>query len=237
MIATFARVSAFGTYKPHVTSISSRERPSQSRLGALSDLAGEGPVDFHPSRRVALLRSASVLVGTLSTGSISFHPVAVQAKPPTPSYPQEIADKDKIVRGYKRLDSLLRNWEKETTICGRTDNPYIGCERTPEKVMEYLGYKSMNDPLFRADKTLFRLQALVESKDDVAQGEFQEALDLFVENSEEGNGLAFVSSWGEANPGGGKDRIEIYIERSKKDVIACHKSLATAIRILDLNMD
>ena len=35
------------------------------------------------------------------------------------------------------------------------------CDRSPEKVMEYLGYKSMNDPLFEADKTIKRLQRLV----------------------------------------------------------------------------
>ena len=49
---------------------------------------------------------------------------------------QEATDKAKIVKGYQRLTYLLDNWEKETTVCGREDNPYIGCERTPMKVME-----------------------------------------------------------------------------------------------------
>jgi len=48
-------------------------------------------------------------------------------------------EKEKIVKGYKRLDYLLTNWDKETTFCNRNDNPYNGCERSPEKVMEYLG--------------------------------------------------------------------------------------------------
>ena len=52
------------------------------------------------------------------------------------SYAQETSDKEKIVKGLQRLTYLLDNWEKETTVCNRTDNPYIGCERTPEKVME-----------------------------------------------------------------------------------------------------
>jgi hypothetical protein len=51
---------------------------------------------------------------------------------------QEASDKAKIVKGYQRLTYLLDNWEKETTICGRGDNPYIGCERTPLKVMEVI---------------------------------------------------------------------------------------------------
>lgn len=39
---------------------------------------------------------------------------------------------------------------------------------------------------------------------------------------------------GEANPGGGKDRVELFIERSKKNVMIAHDSLAKVIDILDL---
>jgi len=102
---------------------------------------------------------------------------------------------------------------------------------------KYLGYKSMDDPLFRADKTLIRLQNLVSSRDAATQDEFQDAVDIFVEKAEEGNGMAFVSSWGEANPGGGKDRVELFIERSKSDVQVCRDSLATVIKILDLKVN
>lgn len=52
-------------------------------------------------------------------------------------YSQENADKEKILKGYDRLTYLLDNWVAETTICGAgSDNPYIGCERNPMKVME-----------------------------------------------------------------------------------------------------
>lgn len=69
-------------------------------------------------------------------------------------------------------------------------------DRTPEKVMEYLGFKSMDDPLFRADKTLIRLQSIVPDKDSDV---FQDAIDTWLEKSEEGNGMAFISSWGEVS--------------------------------------
>ena len=95
------------------------------------------------------------------------------------AYPQEAADKKNIKSGYERLEYLLANWEEMTTICKRNDNPYIGCDRSPEKVMEYLGYKSMEDPLFRADKTLKRLQTLVPESNDADQDDFQNALDVF----------------------------------------------------------
>jgi hypothetical protein len=54
------------------------------------------------------------------------------------------------------------------------------------------------------------------------------------EKSEEGSGMAYISSWGESNPGGGKDRVALFIERSKMDVVACRDSLGTVIRILEL---
>lgn len=141
-------------------------------------------------------------------------------------------DRENIASGYKRLSYLLDNWEKETTVCGRSDNPYIGlCERTPEKVMEYLGYKSMNDPLFRADKTLSRLQTLV---DDDNYVEFMEAMERYNEKAEEASNTAYLSSWGEANPGGGKDRIEFFIERSKKQVETARDSLGVVMKLLNI---
>lgn len=157
---------------------------------------------------------------------------APQLASATTTNKQEKQDRENIALGFKRLTYLLDNWEKETTVCGRSDNPYIGlCERTPEKVMEYLGYKSMNDPLFRADKTLSRLQTLV---DDDHYVEFMEAMERFNEKAEEASNTAYLSSWGEANPGGGKDRIEFFIERSKKQVETARDSLGMVMKLLNI---
>jgi hypothetical protein len=170
---------------------------------------------------------------------------------------QEDRDKANILKGYQRLNYLIDNWEKETTVCNTSnDNPYLGCDRSPLKVMEYLGFKSTEDPLFKADKVLLRLQNLVPEK---FEEEYQDAMDTWVgkywlvvvviiflskvsrfvlvwytEKSEEGSGMAYISSWGESNPGGGKDRVALFIERSKKDVIACRDCLGTVIRVLEL---
>lgn len=95
----------------------------------------------------------------------------------------------------------------------------------------------MDDPLFHADKALFRLQDLVPSNDSSAQTQFQDAIDTWIEKADEGNGMAYVSSWGEANPGGGKDRVEYFIERSKQDVISARDSLGAVIRILNMKAD
>ena len=97
--------------------------------------------------------------------------------------------------------------------------------------MGYLGFKSIDDPLFKADATMMRLKDIVPSDREV---EFYEAVDAFSQNAEEANSMAFVSSWGEANPGGGKDRVRLFIERSKNNVIVSRDSLKTVMDMLDL---
>ena len=112
---------------------------------------------------------------------------------------QEEIDKANVVKGYNRLQYLLDNWEKETTVCGMGgDKLERSCDRTPLKVMEYMGYKSTTDPLYKAEKTLRRLYENAPPKRD---GEFIEAVEVFAENADEASGMAFISSWGEANPG------------------------------------
>ncbi len=101
--------------------------------------------------------------------------------------------------------------------------------------MDYLGFKSMNDPLFRIDKTLFRLQTLVAGSDD--EIDYMDAMETINQAVEDGNGIAFVSSWGEANPGGGKDRIDLFIERSKMFVTTTKEGLGTIIKILNLKVE
>ena len=83
-----------------------------------------------------------------------------------------------------------------------SDNPYQGengCERDPIKVMSYLGYKDMKDPLFKAEKTMRRLEYLVPADRET---EYIEAVEKFSEAADEASGMAYISSWGEANPGG-----------------------------------
>lgn len=81
---------------------------------------------------------AAAGAATSAAALVSAQPQAAHA-----AASQEAADKAKIVKGYQRLTYLLDNWEKETTICGRGDNPYIGCERTPMKVMDVRGLQQL----------------------------------------------------------------------------------------------
>ncbi|KAL3903210.1 MAG: hypothetical protein SGILL_010532, partial [Bacillariaceae sp.] len=169
-------------------------------------------------------------VATSSLFTLSTLPQPSNAAAPSA---QEQKDKENIVKGYNRLQYLLDNWEKETTVCKTGQETTFGdkCERTPLKVMDYLGFRSINDPLFKADQAMLRLKAEVPSDNEL---DFYEAIERFAENAEEASSMAFVSSWGESNPGGGKDRVQLFIERSKKNVIVSRDSLKTVMDILKL---
>jgi len=65
------------------------------------------------SRRSFAVQVSEIVGGSLTAFSIAY-----------PALAKEAEDKEKILSGYKRLNYLLENWEEETTICGRSDNPY-----------------------------------------------------------------------------------------------------------------
>ena len=186
------------------------------------------------SRRTALCRRSLIgIVLGFTTTVVQSKTTAAQAA--AASSKQVEDDKSKIYQGFVQLNYLLDHWEQETTICGRSgDNPYIsknGCERTPIKVMDYLGYKDIQHPLFKADKTMRRLEPFVPSDREV---EYYEAMESWMISAEEGNGMAYISSWGEANPGGGKDRVQLFIERARNNVVQARDSLSTMVDIFEL---
>ena len=180
-------------------------------------------------------------MASLSLSGLLLSPLAASAAP--------TSEDAKIVEGYQRVTKLLDTWVESTTVCfDKDDNPLKGnCERNPVKVMEVLGYKSTTSPLFNMEKTLLKIQMDGELDrvladrwgDDAAKKKseetrFRDAAESYMQSADEGSGMAYVSSWGEANPGGGKDRVELFIERSKKDVINCKKNLGTMKDVLGL---
>jgi len=150
--------------------------------------------------------------------------------PSVPANAAQSVSKEKLTRlhlGLDRLDYLLANWKKLTT--SKNTNEYGDYDRTPVIVMEYMGFKSTDDPLFNAEKLLIQASDLVPND---RYKEYAEAIDIWGQKSEEANGMAFVSSWGEANPGGGKDRVEIFIERARLEVVQARDALKIAVDIL-----
>jgi hypothetical protein len=50
------------------------------------------------------------------------------------------------------------------------------------------------------------------------------------------NSMAYVSQFGEYNPGGGEDNVLKYLLESKKQVISAQKALKTIVEALDLKV-
>lgn len=136
-------------------------------------------------------------------------------------------DLQRLAKGYRRLVYLLDNFEEETTVC----NP--DCNRTPDKVRQYLGLKSTADPLFNSEKLL------IDATEWVKPGmvdEYQEAVEKWCSAIAGANGEAFISSFGEYNPGGGKGQVDKYIERARENVILAKKNLEVIAKALDLDL-
>lgn len=143
---------------------------------------------------------------------------------------------EKLRLGYARVQYLLNNWDYVTGKCDaksakRSDGGGGGCELTPIRVQEFIGYRSLNDPLFKADKLMFRALPLV---DEANVDAYEEAVELFRQKADDAAGLAFTSSWGEANPGGGKDRVAAYLDKTQFYVVDVEKSLKLVLKYLGL---
>jgi len=68
-----------------------------------------------------------------------------------------------------------------------------------------------------------------------------EDMETFFEATEEwntavnmSNSMAFISQFGEYNPGGGKDEVRKYLEESRKQVLLAQKALKDIITVLKL---
>ena len=108
-----------------------------------------------------------------------------------------------------------------------------GCEKTPLKVQEYMGYKSTEDPLYRADKLMVRAAQLVDPDDFDS---YLDAVERYKDKADNTALMAYTSSWGEANPNGGKEVIDEYLERTKLDVIESEKLLKQIVGYLKLEV-
>lgn len=95
-----------------------------------------------------------------------------------------------------------------------------------------LGLRSTTDPLFQIDKVFSKVKNMDLDPDQ---------LEAFFEASEDwnsamnmSNSMAFISQFGEYNPGGGKDEVLKYLNESKKQVELASKSLKTIMDCLGI---
>ncbi|KAL3787633.1 hypothetical protein HJC23_011781 [Cyclotella cryptica] len=171
---------------------------------------------------------------TLVASTLAPLPSHASDEPPTP---EEIA---RIKKGYENIRYLLSNWEQETTVCRENGGE---CKRDADAVRRYLGLRSTKDPLFQIEKVFAKvknmegidvdkLEEFFEATEDWIHFSLHRVVDsithmvLFPENTTTihthrntamnmSNSMAFISQFGEYNPGGGKDEVLKYLNESQ----------------------
>jgi hypothetical protein len=106
------------------------------------------------------------------------------------------------------------------------------CKRDSDAVRRALGLRSTTDPLFQIEKVFAKVKNMDLDPDK---------LDAFFEATEDwntamnmSNSMAFISQFGEYNPGGGKDAVLKYLEEARTQVIRAEKALKTILDCLDI---
>ena len=136
-------------------------------------------------------------------------------------------------RFTKALDGvnfLLNNWEKETQECTTSGNGI--CVDSPDKVRYYFGLRTTDHPLFQLDKLYAKAQGNL--PDDVDFEAWIEATEGLASQIAKINELAYTSSFGEYNPGGGKEQVRKYLLLCKEQVEGSKTSLETIVKLLKL---
>jgi hypothetical protein len=140
---------------------------------------------------------------------------AVASFVPLPSHAASVPtaeELEKLRLGHARVSYMIDHWDEVTKICGTTvmsdterrqvvrtegGGGTDSCSKNPLRVQEFIGYKSVNDPLYRADKLMVRASSLVKADD---YEDYLDAVEQYREKADSTALLAYTSSWGEANP-------------------------------------
>lgn len=167
--------------------------------------------------------------------------VAMAAPVPT------TAELKKLQLGHARVQYLLQNWDAITTTCNtkimsdserkqviRTEGGGGGvCDKSPLRVQEFIGYKSTEDPLYRAEKLMVRAAQLV---DPDSLEDYLTVVEAYRDKADNSAMMAYTSSWGEANPNGGKETIDTYLVATQNDVMSTEKLLRQVLGFLNLEV-
>jgi len=133
-------------------------------------------------------------------------------------------------KALESVNYLLDNWEKETTECQMGGEGV--CTDQPDKVRYYFGLRTTDHPLFQLDKLFTKAQAKL--PDDADFEEWIEASEGLASQIAKINELAYTSSFGEYNPGGGKEQVRKYLLLCQEQVVKSKDSLETIVRLLKI---
>jgi len=138
---------------------------------------------------------------------------------------QDPEDLQRLQKGLDSVQYLLDNWDKETV------DPITG-DDSPDRVRFYLGLRTTDHPLFQVDKLLTKAQKKL--SDDVDLEQWIDAVEGLNSHIAKINELAYTSSFGEYNPGGGKGQVRKYLLLAQEEVVEARDSLKTMIKLLNL---
>mmetsp|Transcript_6740 Transcript_6740/g.13869 ORF Transcript_6740/g.13869 Transcript_6740/m.13869 type:complete len:227 (-) Transcript_6740:321-1001(-) len=167
------------------------------------------------SRRDLFIRTGATVATTFLTNIL---PANAANSPPTPE------ELNRIKVGYENIQYLLDNWDAETTVCKDNGGE---CKRDADAVRRYLGLRSTTDPLFQIDKVFAKVRFMDVDPDKLE--DFFQATEDWDSTMSMSNSMAFISQFGEYNPGGGKDEVLKYLNESKTQVILAEKALKTIL--------
>jgi Ca2+ transporting ATPase len=136
-----------------------------------------------------------------------------------------VTDLGRLTKGLDGINLLLDNWERETT------DPISGAQ-APDRVRFFFGLRTTDHPLFQVEKLLGKAQDTL--PDDVDFDEWIRVVEGYSSHVNKVNELAYTSSFGEYNPGGGKEQIARYLELAREEVVLSRDSLKTIIKLLNI---
>ena len=173
-----------------------------SSLSSSSSSSSSSSFSSYGSRRRVLASTIGAALGAGAAGVVALGgaPRPAQARLQGPAKPEELA---RLVTGYQGLVYLLENFDQETTKCTPD------CNRNPDAVRSYLGLRSMEHPLYQIEKVMQKGQDNIEDVDML--GDYIEAVESWSSCISESNAMAYTSSFGEYNPGGGKDVVSVVV--------------------------
>jgi hypothetical protein len=133
---------------------------------------------------------------------------------------------------YYLCRSGLDNFEQETTTCRDNGGE---CKRDADNIRRVLGLRSTTDPLFQIEKVFGKVKN-DESIDVEQLDDFYAATEDWTSAINMSNSMAFISQFGEYNPGGGKDEVLKYLLESQKQLILARDALQTICTVLNVKV-
>jgi hypothetical protein len=204
------------------------QRSGSSALLAENEHNGRMTTGGSQSRRQIFARTGAMVASGVSFAALLGGPqqpaLAAGETPPTKE------ELDRIKTGYEGLRYLLDNWDKETTVCRENGGE---CKRNADKVRKYLGLRSTTDPLFQIEKVFGKVKYM-DNVDFDKLDDFYQATEDWNTAQNMSNSMAFISQFGEYNPGGGKDSVLKYLTESQLQVVQAEGALKRIMESLDI---